>query len=409
VKSPVQRFWFGCVVAAVVGVHVSGTPVHADPIGPAAHNGVTVWTGTDSTDFDVWHIRSLIGSLGAATLTTSDGVVVTAVQPGVSGQGITVTIVDPGAPNAPLSITVVGNEIVVSLATGLSSTPTSTAAHVAAALNASPAASALVSASTGGGPGADLVGVMSQTALSPVVTGHADLTMLYQSSFGAATLITSDGVVLTAVQPGVGGHGVTVTIVDPGGPNAPLMITVVGNEIVVSLATGPLGTPTSTAAHVAAALNASPAASALVSASTGGGPGADLVGVMSQTALSPVVVEAGSYADFYETVFSNSPTHPRDALIAYLGGPSVPTGALFLYVKDGGQEPAFYVYDLLAPSYAWNGVDDLVLNGFWAPTGSITSLKIFGSPAAVPEPFSITLLGMGLAARAWSRRRGAGA
>lgn len=84
--------------------------------------------------------------------------------------------------------------------------------------------------------------------------------------------------------------------------------------------------------------------------------------------------------------------------------PSTP--ARILYVKDGNQEPAFSVYDLLAPLYAWNGVDDLHLDGFWAPNGSISSVKIFGTPAAVPEVSSVTLLAIGLATRAWRRRRG---
>lgn len=391
-------------MAAIVGVQVSGTPVHAAPIVPAAHNGVTVWTGTDSTDFDVWDIRGLLGSLGAATLTTSEGIVVTAVQPGASGHDITVAIVAPGVPNAPLSVTVNGDEIVVSLATGPTGTPTSTVAHVVSALNASPAAAGLVNTSTGG-PGSALVGAMSQTALTPVVTGHANLTMLYEASFGAATITTSEGVILTAVQPGVAGDDITLTIVAPGIPNAPLSITVIGHEIIVSLATGPAGTPTSTAAQVVAAINASPAASALVTASTGG-PGSALVGAMSQTALIPLIIEAGAYAGFYETDFSNSASHPQNALIAHLSGPSIPAGDTFLYVKDSQQEPAFYVYDLLAPSYAWNGADDLKLEGFWAPNGSITSLKIFGTPTAVPEVSSITLLAIGLATRVWSRRRG---
>ena len=71
------------------------------PITPAAHNGVTVWTGTDSTDFDVWDIRGLLGALGAATLTTSEGIVITAKQAGAGGQDITVEIVAPGAPMCP--------------------------------------------------------------------------------------------------------------------------------------------------------------------------------------------------------------------------------------------------------------------------------------------------------------------
>jgi hypothetical protein len=98
-------------------------------------------------------------------------------------------------------------------------------------------------------------------------------------------------------------------------------------------------------------------------------------------------------------------THPQNALITYLDGLSIPAGATFLYVKDAEQVPAFYLYDLLAASSGWNGVDALNLSGFWAPTVSITSIKIFGTPSAMPEVSSITLLGIGLA-RALRRRRG---
>ena len=172
---------------------------------------------------------------------------------------------------------------------------------------------------------------MSQTALAPVATGHPDLTMLYQASLGA-TLTTSEGIVITAKQAGAGGQDITVEIVAPGAPNAPLSTSVIGNQIVVSLATDVSGTRTSTAAQIVAALNAHPNIFRLVTASTVSGSA--LVGAMSQTALAPVTFEAGSYAGFYETVFSNSATHPQNALIPHLGGLSIPAGATFLYVKD---------------------------------------------------------------------------
>lgn len=60
------------------------------------------------------------------------------------GNGITTELRDPHAASSPLSVTVTGRDIVVSLATGASGTVTSTAAQVVNAINATPAASALV-------------------------------------------------------------------------------------------------------------------------------------------------------------------------------------------------------------------------------------------------------------------------
>ncbi len=64
------------------------------------------------------------------------------------GNDLSVAFVDPGAAHSPLSVSVSGDDITVSLATGSSGAITSTAAEVVAAINASPAASALVVAYT---------------------------------------------------------------------------------------------------------------------------------------------------------------------------------------------------------------------------------------------------------------------
>ncbi len=64
------------------------------------------------------------------------------------GNDVSVALTAPGTPDAPLSVAVDGTSITVSLGTNGSSTVTSTAAQVVAALNASPASSALVVAYT---------------------------------------------------------------------------------------------------------------------------------------------------------------------------------------------------------------------------------------------------------------------
>ncbi len=65
-----------------------------------------------------------------------------------------------------------------------------------------------------------------------------------------------------------GGNDISVAMTNPGVANSPLSVSVDGDAIAVSLATDSSGAVTSTAAQVVAAINASPAASALVTAYT---------------------------------------------------------------------------------------------------------------------------------------------
>src|SRR5688572_11422465 len=71
---------------------------------------------------------------------------------------------------------------------------------------------------------------------------------------------------------------------------------------------------------------------------------------------------ADIYKNAYTTSFFNSPGDPEDALIDYVGGTAI-TGfeELYLYVKDGNSNPAFYIFDISG----WNGTDDLKLEDFW--------------------------------------------
>ena len=65
-----------------------------------------------------------------------------------------------------------------------------------------------------------------------------------------------------------GGNSITAELRHPGAPNTPLSVAVVGNDILVMLATDAAGALTSTAADVIAAINASPQARQLVVATT---------------------------------------------------------------------------------------------------------------------------------------------
>ena len=88
------------------------------------------------------------------------------------------------------------------------------------------------------------------------------------STAALATANADRAVVLTSKAWGhEGGNQITAQLVDPAANNSPLSVSVTGNAIRVSLATGATGAITSTAAQVIDAINANPAASALVTAS----------------------------------------------------------------------------------------------------------------------------------------------
>ena len=114
-------------------------------------------------------------------------------------------------------------------------------------------------------------------------------------------------------------------------------------------------------------------------------------------------LEAGAYADSYSTVFSETPTSPQNADIGFDGGASISGfSGLWLYVKDGNFEPAFYLIDISQ----WNGTETLSLRQFWGGDGEITQVTILGSrTSAVPDGGTTALLlGAGLTVLGTVRR-----
>lgn len=105
-----------------------------------------------------------------ATVTTSltgtnNDLTFTAVYTGQQGNNITITYIVAGI-NTPLSVVVSGTNIVVYVATDGSGNPISTAAEIAAAIAANPAASALISVSNApGNDGTGIVTAMPTTSL----------------------------------------------------------------------------------------------------------------------------------------------------------------------------------------------------------------------------------------------------
>lgn len=126
--------------------------------------------------------------------------------------------------------------------------------------------------------------------------------------------------------------------------------------------------------------------------------------------------DSGTFAASYNTTFADTPTDPSGATISYVGLPALVPSAnpLYLYVKDGNQNPAYYVFNISA----WNGMDNLVLEDFWPQQGAISNLQILGgtttgeipprdiTPPGVPDGGStVVLLGMGLVLVAFLRRK----
>jgi len=108
--------------------------------------------------------------------------------------------------------------------------------------------------------------------------------------------------------------------------------------------------------------------------------------------------ESGPLSGSYQTTFLNTALDPSGATIVYTGGNIVANA--YLFVKDGNQSPAWYLFDLSG----WNGTETLNLSGFWPNQGAISHLSLFGS-SQVPEPATLSLLGMGLLGFAAAQRR----
>ncbi|MFC4588477.1 M14 family metallopeptidase [Sphaerisporangium corydalis] len=106
-----------------------------------------------------------------------------------------------------------------------------------------------------------------------------------QAQFGAVAASTF--YVTSKKYGSEGGNDLSVALVKPETPSAPLAVAVSGQAVVVTLATDAAGAISSTARQVADALNADAAASALLTASTyRGDPGGGLVAAAAATRLT---------------------------------------------------------------------------------------------------------------------------
>jgi hypothetical protein len=112
--------------------------------------------------------------------------------------------------------------------------------------------------------------------------------------------------------------------------------------------------------------------------------------------------EAGAFAGAYLTESQNTSSDSQDATITYVGG-DVLGGATHLLVKVGHHSPAWYLYEL-----SWNGTETITLDHFWPNQGAISHVSIYGiagSATRLPQPGTMGLLGAGLLAFEFLRRR----
>ena len=158
-------------------------------------------------------------------------ILVTAVEPGTSGNDLKVQLKDPAAANSPLSVEIDEETIIVNLETD----------------------------------GTDAVA--------------ADL------EIDITTPDANSKVTITAKEAGVAGNSIKVQFLNPSASSSDLAVSISGDTIVVSLATDGSGDITSTAAEVAAAINAHLIAKQLVTA-VASGDGSTVVEAEAATALS---------------------------------------------------------------------------------------------------------------------------
>jgi hypothetical protein len=111
--------------------------------------------------------------------------------------------------------------------------------------------------------------------------------------------------------------------------------------------------------------------------------------------------DVGSLAGSYQTTFANSTNDPEEATITYVSGDAVSCPTCLLLVKDGNQDPAWYLFDI---SSVWDGMETIQLNAFWPQQGAISHVTLYGA-STVPEPQILALLGIGLLGFVIARRK----
>lgn len=201
---------------------------------------------------------------------TNNDVVLTAVAPGSAGNNVSLTLVNPGSGTHALAVSVSSNDITVNLGYG-SGAITTTGSLLIAALNASTAAAALMTATlAAANDGTGLVTALSKTNL----TGGNDKSIVATANDVRNCIDHSPANALVGVQVAGGNDGTGV-------------VTALSST---ALSTGADAAISSTSGQILTALAASTPASALVSgANHSGNDGTGVVTVMAKTLLDNTV------------------------------------------------------------------------------------------------------------------------
>jgi hypothetical protein len=103
--------------------------------------------------------------------------------------------------------------------------------------------------------------------------------------------------------------------------------------------------------------------------------------------------DEGPGVDWYATDFDPN-VDPEDATITWNGPGALGCPICYLIVKDGNSTPARYLFDISS----WDGLETIVLTGFWVGKGSISHVGIYlaDNIELIPEPVTLLLFGTGL-------------
>ena len=174
-------------------------------------------------------------------------------------------------------------------------------------------------------------------AAAPVLTDVTQKVQKKNTASVAATLDTgvvgdNNAITFTAKVAGAIGNATKVQLKDPAGNDQALKVDIAGDVVEVSLATGPAGAITSTAAQVIVAVNAHLFAKTLVSATnTGASTGVGVVAAVAATALADGADGSAKSAEgvlLNDVDVTNGPAPATMLIQAYLAKgklPEVPT------------------------------------------------------------------------------------
>jgi hypothetical protein len=269
-----------------VRVHDAGTVTLAESATMAVANATTLLTNLDSNK-DILIEEAAVARLTTALTGANNDLVYTSVLAGASGNATTVAYVNPGTASAALSVAVTGQAITVNLATNAGTAQVETATVVAAA-------------------GATENGTLHVTVTSAAISGSpvivpVSLTTADDTAAKVATAIRAALTANTATAAAftVGGSTAAVTLTAKIAAANDSTLNIVWTDAVAGVAevtastnttAGAAPAITSTAAQVETAIEASTAASALVTvANASGNDGTGIV-----TALAPTNLAGGN-------------------------------------------------------------------------------------------------------------------